>query len=86
VKIHVGRLEDGRYAICDDRGERCIYRKARGFQAAAKKWIKKFGVQPESMVSYRGRHRMSEWVMTLMSLKDDAGKEKDHDAGTANSG
>jgi hypothetical protein len=76
VVLHVGRLEDGRFALCDEQGMRVMYCRARGFQAAAGKWSDKHE-RPERMVSYRGRMRISEWAATVTSLKFDSAKEDD---------
>lgn len=62
---------------------RVMYCRARGFQAAASKWIDKHE-RPERMISYRGRMRISEWAATVTSLKFNSRKEDDS-VGTQNS-
>jgi hypothetical protein len=85
VKIYVAHTQDGLWHVCDERGERHAVFRARGYRAAAEKWIAKFDTVVTSATYYKGRMRASEMAATFADLKMRARKE-DENAGTTDSG
>jgi hypothetical protein len=70
VVLHVMRARDAQWRICDDKGERLFWCRARSAKDAAWKWQHKHGGEIVRIVTYKGRFHASELAMTIADIQE----------------